>query len=142
MLVPVVGSAGQYLYLVAGFGVDVNGGGFASNDGFEEWAHFLLQPPAFEPQLWFLAEEREQAGGFAICHPHPSDPMLGWIGVLGVRRAWRRRGLARALLLHAFREFRRCGLRRAGLGVDAENLTGANRLYEALDEASMLAPGR
>ena len=29
-----------------------------------------------------------------------------------------------------FREFRHRGLRRAGLGVDAESLTGANRLYE------------
>jgi ribosomal protein S18 acetylase RimI-like enzyme len=52
------------------------------------------------------------------------------VRLLGVRRPWRRRGLGRALLLHAFGEFRRRGFSRSALGVDAESLTGANRLYE------------
>jgi ribosomal protein S18 acetylase RimI-like enzyme len=39
--------------------------------------------------------------------------------------------LGRALLLHAFAELRRRGFRRAGLGVDAESLTGAHKLYES-----------
>jgi ribosomal protein S18 acetylase RimI-like enzyme len=34
-----------------------------------------------------------------------------------------------ALLQHSFGEFYRRGLRRAGLGVDSQNLTGAVRLY-------------
>jgi ribosomal protein S18 acetylase RimI-like enzyme len=63
-------------------------------------------------------------------HPHPGDGELGWIGVLGVRRSARTRGIGRALLLHAFAEFRDRGMTRAGLGVDAESLTGANKLYE------------
>jgi ribosomal protein S18 acetylase RimI-like enzyme len=50
--------------------------------------------------------------------------------VLGVRRPWRKRGLGLALLHHAFGEFYRRGKRKAGLGVDAKNLTGAMRLYE------------
>ncbi len=97
---------------------------------YEEWAHWLLAPPAFVPDLWFLALAGDEAAGFAICHPHSTDPELGWIRILGVRRAWRRLGVGRALLLQAFSEFRRRGLRRAGLGVDAQSLTGANRLYE------------
>jgi len=38
VLVPesAIGTTGD-LYLFAGFGTDANGGGFASNDGFEEW---------------------------------------------------------------------------------------------------------
>jgi mycothiol synthase len=35
-----------------------------------------------------------------------------------------------ALLLHAFGEFYRRGVRTVGLGVDAQSLTGATRLYE------------
>jgi ribosomal protein S18 acetylase RimI-like enzyme len=35
-----------------------------------------------------------------------------------------------ALLQHSFAEFYRRGMRRVGLGVDAQNLTGALRLYE------------
>ncbi len=59
--------------------------------------------------------------------------------LFGVRRAWRRCGLGRALLLHAFGEFASRGLRTAGLDVDAESLTGANRLYE---EAGMHVSAR
>jgi mycothiol synthase len=51
------------------------------------------------------------------------------VGTLGVRRPWRRRGVALALLQHSFGEFYRRGLRKAGLGVDASSLTGATRLY-------------
>ena len=54
----------------------------------------------------------------------------GWVGILGVRLSWRRRGLATALLQHSFRDFRARGATRVGLGVDAENTTGAVRLYE------------
>ena len=62
------------------------------------------------------------------------EPMLGGgsVGMLAVRKPWRRRGLGRALLLHAFREFRRRGFERASLGVDSENPTGATRLYESV----------
>jgi GNAT superfamily N-acetyltransferase len=106
---------------------------------YDEWSHWLLEPPAFVPELWFLAVEDGEPAGFAICHPHAGDAECGWVRILGVRRQWRRRGLGRALLLHSFAEFRRRGLRRAGLGVDAESLTGANRLYE---EAGMHVSAR
>lgn len=92
--------------------------------------HGPPRPAAFVPDLWFLAHENGEPAGIAICHPHRTRAELGWIRILGVRRPWRRRGLGRALLLHAFAEFRSRGLATAGLGVDAESLTGANRLYE------------
>ncbi len=97
---------------------------------YDEWAHVWLAAPRLAPELWFLALADAEPVGFAICHPLPGDAELGWIGVLGVRRSVRSRGVGRALLLHAFAEFRRRGLTRAALGVDAESLTGANRLYE------------
>jgi ribosomal protein S18 acetylase RimI-like enzyme len=99
---------------------------------FEEWAHWMLKPPIFEPELWFLAEEDGEPAGIEICHPRPEVAGLGWVGILGVRRRWRRRGLGRALLLHAFHEFRARGFSEAGLGVDAASLTGATRLYESV----------
>lgn len=55
---------------------------------------------------------------------------IGWVGTLGVRRAWRKRGLGEALLLHSFNEFSRRGMKIIGLGVDAANPTGATRLYQ------------
>jgi ribosomal protein S18 acetylase RimI-like enzyme len=54
----------------------------------------------------------------------------GWIGMLGVREGWRRRGLGLALLRESFRRFRSTGETTVALGVDVENPTGATRLYE------------
>jgi ribosomal protein S18 acetylase RimI-like enzyme len=51
------------------------------------------------------------------------------VGSLGVRRPWRKRGLGLSLLTHSFGEFFRRGEQTIGLGVDAENPTGATRLY-------------
>ncbi len=99
---------------------------------FEDWAHHTLEAPDFDPQLWFLALQDGEPTGFSICRVHSADPGLGVVGVLGVRRPWRRRGLGRALLLHSFEQLRARGLRRVALGVDAENLTGADRLYESV----------
>jgi mycothiol synthase len=95
---------------------------------FEGWRHWFLDEN-HDWSLWFLAEADGGVAGVALCRPRPAHPDVGVVRVLGVRRPWRRKGLGRALLLHAFAEFRRCGMRAAVLGVDAESLTGAQRLY-------------
>ena len=99
---------------------------------YEKWAHRLLSPPEFAPALWALAVSGDDPVGLAICHPQPVDTQLGWVAILGVRRPFRGRGLGRAFLLHSFAELRCHGMTRAGLGVDAESLTGAHKLYEAV----------
>jgi mycothiol synthase len=96
---------------------------------FDDWRHWMVQDDV-DFSLWFLAEARGEVAGVAICKPWEAEEGLGWVRVLGVRRAWRRRGLGRALLLHVFGEFHRRGFHGVGLGVDAESLTGAHRLYE------------
>jgi ribosomal protein S18 acetylase RimI-like enzyme len=57
---------------------------------------------------------------------------LGWVRELGVRSRWRGRGVGKALLLETFRAFELLKLERVSLGVDAENATGATRLYEGV----------
>jgi mycothiol synthase len=95
------------------------------------WAQRIDEDPDFDPDLWFLAMDGDEIAGLCTCWPKiTDDPEMGWVGVLGVRRPWRRRGLALAMLHHTFREFERRGQRRVGLGVDASSLTGATRLYE------------
>ena len=56
----------------------------------------------------------------------------GWIYELGVRRAWQRRGIGRALLRHSFAMFAADGVGVARLGVDTENVTGALELYRSV----------
>jgi len=98
---------------------------------FENWLHFIRNDEAFDPALWFLAMDGEEIAGVSICKiKSDEDPDMGWVKILGVRRAWRRQGLALALLHHSFGEFYRRGKKRAGLGVDASSLTGATRLYK------------
>ena len=98
---------------------------------FDEWRHWMVGYEGFDPSLWFIAEAGGEVAGISLCRVSDADDQLGWVSVLGVRRPWRRQGLGRALLLHTFREFRRRGIPSVGLGVDAESLTGAHKLYES-----------
>lgn len=100
---------------------------------FERFRYFQLEDEEFDPTLWFLAMQGEEIAGINLCRIRShsdSDPDLGWVDTLGVRRPWRKRGIGLALLQHSFREFQKRGKRRVGLGVDAQSLTGALRLYE------------
>ena len=56
----------------------------------------------------------------------------GYIGLVGVRRAWRGKGIAPSLLGHAMTAMKAEGLEKAVLDVDAENPSGALGLYEAV----------
>jgi mycothiol synthase len=102
---------------------------------FEEelanWSQWIDEDPDFDPSLWFLAVDGNEIAGVCLCHKKiVEDPEMGWVNSLGVRRPWRRQGLALALLHHTFGVFYRRGKKRVGLGVDATSLTGATRLYE------------
>jgi mycothiol synthase len=98
---------------------------------YDEWRHHALETPRYDPSLWWLVDDGDELAALSLNSWHFSgDPQFGWIHVLGVRPAWRRRGLATALLQHSFRDFRERGASRVGLGVDGENTTGAVRLYE------------
>ena len=97
---------------------------------FEDWWQRQLARPDHDPSLWFLVRADEEV--VAATRNDPERSGGGWIGALGVRPAWRGRGLAKGLLQHSFREFHRRGQRRVGLGVDSENATGATKLYESV----------
>jgi len=97
-------------------------------EGLQRFKHFMT---GYDPTLWFIAMDGEQVAGVCLCRDHGySNPDIGFINTLAVRRPWRKRGIGLALLRHSFSELYRRGKRGAGLGVDAENLTGALRLYE------------
>lgn len=97
----------------------------------EQGRHRIESDAGFDPSLWFLAMDGDDVAGMALCAPIlGDDPEMGFVEKVGVARPWRRRGLALALLHHAFGEFHRRGQRRVSLGVDADSVTGATRLYE------------
>lgn len=93
----------------------------------EEWKRSRLEDPEFDPALWQIAWDGDEVAGFSLNRYRMG---IGWIRTLGVRRPWRKRGLGEALLLQSFGEFYKRGTKTIGLGVDAENPTGATRLYK------------
>ena len=96
---------------------------------FDRWWERQLARTNYDPSLWFLIRDGDEVAAIARNEMRDNG---GYVGSLGVRRAWRGRGYGRALLLHSFREFRRRGATRATLGVDASNATGATQLYESV----------
>ena len=85
--------------------------------------------PTWDPSLVTFAVSGDEVGGVVV-----SDLLdgqgLGWLSDVGVLAPFRGRGIGRALLLRAFADLRARGCDRVRLNVDAENTTGATRLYE------------
>jgi len=94
---------------------------------FDEWKAFRLEREDVDLSLWFVAWDGVEIAAVCRCERQHGG---GWIGGIGVRKPWRRRGIGLALLQHAFLEFARRGEPHVSLGVDAENPTGATVLYE------------
>ena len=119
----------------------------ANTEAFEgHWGHvplsesamqWWMESPEFQPDLWKIAWEGDQVAGMVLNFVNKEENQKfnrkrGYTEDICVRRPWRRRGLARALIASSLRMFQEMGMHEAGLGVDTENPSGALRLYEGL----------
>jgi GNAT superfamily N-acetyltransferase len=95
---------------------------------FAEWYERQTASPNFDLSLWFLIRSDGEIA--AIARNDADRNGGGYVGALGVRREFRGRGYAKALLYRSFAEFWDRGMPRVTLGVDASNPTGATHLYE------------
>lgn len=95
---------------------------------YDEWRRARLEADDFDPEVWAVVRDGDEIAAVIRCDVFRYGG--GWVGALGVRKPWRRRGIGLALLQHTFRVFHARGARSVGLGVDSENPTGATRLYE------------
>jgi mycothiol synthase len=96
------------------------------------WLHtHVTAVQRHDPSLWHVARrEGAVVGALLGLAEADEDPTLGYIDLVGVRRAERGRGIGRALLLRSFAQFFERGRRGVMLFVDSESTTGATRLYE------------
>jgi mycothiol synthase len=94
------------------------------------WRGLHVETEQFDPSLWRVVRAGDEIVAGAICEADRYGG--GWVAVVFTRRPWRGRGVGRALLHDAFRKFWDRGERSIGLGVDAENATGAFQLYESV----------
>jgi mycothiol synthase len=95
---------------------------------FEEWRLHHLEKTDSDPTLWWLAWDGDELAGYVTASRGEQGAV---IGDLAVRKRWRGRGIGRALLLAAFQTLRERGQSVVRLMVDAQNVTGAARVYES-----------
>lgn len=103
----------------------------------EEWRTFEGDPDNADPRYWRVAWDGDEVAGVVVTVPQTEanarhQRRRVYVASVSVRRPWRRRGLARALLAGSLIGAREDGFTSASLGVDAENPTGALALYESL----------
>jgi len=97
-----------------------------------------MKLPGYRPELDLVAIAPDGTlAAFSYCTIEAENNQRlglrdGWIGDLGTRRGYRKRGLARALLAESMRRFKQAGMDTAKLGVDAHNPNGALGLYESV----------
>jgi mycothiol synthase len=95
---------------------------------FEEFSRQYLEHDGFDPELCTVVRADGEIVAGTVCMPERLG--VGWVSRLFTVPGWRGRGIGAALLTDAFGRFWRSGRQSVGLGVDAQNDTGAQRLYE------------
>lgn len=109
--------------------------GYAPPDeaDYQRW----LASQVFQPHLWQVAWDVQTNQVAGQVRTYIDDAWnagngrkRGWTEFISVGQPWRRRGLARALISHSLRAQAAAGMNESALGVDSQNLSGANRVYE------------
>ncbi len=108
--------------------------GFAEH-GEREHEEFFDDPVQSDTSLWRVAWDGDEVAGMVRSYIHAEQNehlgvRRGWVEHISVRRPWRRRGLARALIAASFPLLRARGMTEGALGVDSQNESGAVRVYE------------
>ncbi len=102
---------------------------------YERW---LKSPVEFMPELWQVAWDvaKDEVAGQVQTYINAQENEAlnrrrGYSEAISVRRPYRRRGLARAIIFESLRTLKAQGMTESALSVDADSLTGATRLYES-----------
>jgi ribosomal protein S18 acetylase RimI-like enzyme len=115
--------------------------GFSDHYGYVEepldeiivyWEQAFRTGNHVNPSICFLAVNQVgEIVGLALCEAKSMNmPDRAYVNRLSVVPAWRRQGIALALLQYAFCKFANQGYEGADLHVDADSLTGATGLYK------------
>ena len=119
----------------------------ASNEAFRDhwgyipdpWEAFeqMIASPDHDPTLWRVAWQGDEVVGMVLSfidkdRNEKYGRKRGYTENICVRRPWRKQGVARALIAMSLKVLKECGMNEAGLGVDAENISGALNLYKSM----------
>lgn len=119
----------------------------ASNEAFRDhWGvrdmtdeEFLSEQesPLFHPELWKVGWDGNEIAGVVHNFVDENENLeyhrkRGYTEGICVRRPWRKRGLARSLIVQSMKMFKEMGMTETALSVDSQNISGAFRLYESV----------
>jgi mycothiol synthase len=101
----------------------------------QSWARWYTGSEPFRPDVSLLVLRDDEIAAYLLSYFWAADAAAtgvreAYLGQIGVRPAWRRRGLGGLLLATALRSYRDAGYERSSLTVDSANPTGALGLYE------------
>lgn len=104
-----------------------------TEEDYQRW----LAWPYFNPELWKVAWDGDQVAGMVLNWTNPDENeeygrKRGWTDPICVRHPWRRRGLARSMLVQSIQMFKEMGFDETALGVDTQNPNQALNLYESV----------
>jgi ribosomal protein S18 acetylase RimI-like enzyme len=103
----------------------------------DSWKTWFTGARAFRGESSYLVLDGDEIAAYVLGYVYVADTEATgvrelYIGQVGTVKSYRGRGLARAALAKVMAEAAKAGYQRAGLGVDADNPTGALGLYERL----------
>lgn len=101
--------------------------------GYEEFLAF----PHNDFSLWKVAWDDEGVAGqvksyIDVAQNEKHGFKRGWTEAISTSRRWRRRGVAKALIVESIRELAKRGMTEVALGVHTDNPNGAFDLYSGL----------
>ena len=104
-----------------------------SDEDYERFVGF----PYHDPTLWKIARDDEGVAGQVKSFINTAENeahgwQRGWTEAISTSRRWRRRGVAKALIVESIRELAARGMTEVALGVHTENPNGAYALYQSL----------
>lgn len=105
----------------------------STEEEFQEWKN----ERTFQPELWKIAWDGDEVCGTVLnyvdeAENEENNRKRGYTETICVRRPWRGKGIAKAIIAESIRMFTAMGMEECALGVDAENPSGALKLYQHL----------
>lgn len=107
---------------------------WGTRDQSEEEEKEFQESPFYRPELWKVAWDGDEVA--SVIHNFidenenkENNRRRGYTEGICTRRPWRKQGLARSLLVQSMQMFKEMGMSETALSVDAENISGATRLY-------------
>ena len=95
---------------------------------YDKWVPLAIGQELFRPDLSRLVFDGDEIAAYVLSYDAVDDKV--YIGQVGTRRPWRRRGLAAVMLADVLAAAAVDGRSKAELGADASSPTGAVSVYE------------